>query len=186
MNPTLGDNIVILLCTLLSVVIILYFLFNKKCPSKRHRYRINQATKIINKLNSFEGSYKVPQCLLYLRKINPYTFEEILLTTFHARGYKIKRNISYSGDGGIDGRVYDKEGNYFLIQAKRYAGHINKRHLAEFDQIISRKKAKGGFFIHTGKTSIDCLQQYRNTNLNILSGSALITFILSQPKRPIN
>jgi restriction system protein len=145
---------------------------------KRHQYRIKEAGKVIKKLSAFDGEYKVPQCLVYLRKINPYTFEELLLTTFQAHGFKIKRNKAYSGDGGIDGRIYDKSGNYFLIQAKRYCGHIKKIHLLEFEVQIIKEKAQGGFFIHTGKTSKMSLDQYRNSKLKILSGSTLVQFIL--------
>lgn len=53
----------------------------------------------------------------FLRSINPFTFEEMILETFEQRGYKVKRNTRYTGDGGIDGRVW-LDGDLFLIQAK--------------------------------------------------------------------
>lgn len=85
-----------------------------------------------------------------LRNINPFVFEEMILETFEQRGYKVRRNTRYTGDGGIDGRVW-LDGDLFLIQAKRYAGHISAAHVREFCSMVDAKGCKG-FFIHTGKT----------------------------------
>ena len=57
--------------------------------------------------------------MAYLRKINPYVFEELVLDGFRSKGYGVKRNRRYSGDGGIDGRVY-LDGKEYLVQCKRY------------------------------------------------------------------
>lgn len=185
MDKISSDNIILIICAALSFIIIQSFILKQKKSrkSKRHHLRIKQATRIVETLNTFDGQYRIPQALVYLRKINPYAFEELLLNTFYTHGYKIKRNISYSGDGGIDGKVYDKQGNIYLIQAKRYSGLINRSHLVHFHHAILRQKAKGGFFIHTGKTSKICLSEYRNTNIKILSGTELVNFIVSPAKR---
>ncbi|WP_199192296.1 restriction endonuclease [Chlorogloea sp. CCALA 695] len=61
-----------------------------------------------------------------LRKMNPYAFEELLLTCCQNQGWKIERNFKYSNDGGLDGRV-TIAGRLYLIQAKRYRGYINPR-----------------------------------------------------------
>ncbi|WP_192840691.1 restriction endonuclease, partial [Enterobacter hormaechei] len=41
----------------------------------------------------------------YLRKIDPFVFEELLLEGFEAHGFRTIRNKRYTGDGGIDGQV---------------------------------------------------------------------------------
>jgi restriction endonuclease Mrr len=48
---------------------------------------------------------KLPVVLATLRRISPYVFEELLLICRQDQGWQIQRNFSYSGDGGIDGRV---------------------------------------------------------------------------------
>jgi hypothetical protein len=46
------------------------------------------------------------QRLLYLRKVNPYVFEEMILTALERRGIPVRRNNRYSGDGGLDGQFW--------------------------------------------------------------------------------
>ena len=55
----------------------------------------------------------------YLRQVNPFLFEEMILTALKRHGFKIKRNRRYTGDGGIDGQAW-WNGQHYLIQAKRY------------------------------------------------------------------
>lgn len=173
-------DICLILFLLLSAIVAFALSIKRKQFSnknKKHEWRIKQAATIINKLKMFEGEYRIPQSLTYLRKINPYTFEELLLTSFSSHGYQIQRNKSYSGDGGIDGKVYNKKGDCYLVQAKRYKGNIKKEHLQRFIQSIEEHNAQGGFFIHTGKTSNKCKMTIRETSVTILSGTRLINFI---------
>ncbi|MGM8474744.1 restriction endonuclease, partial [Enterobacter hormaechei subsp. steigerwaltii] len=72
------------------------------------------------------------QKINYLRKIDPFVFEELLLEGFEAHGFRTIRNKRYTGDGGIDGQVIIGKYRY-LIQAKRYRGHIALQHVQEFD-----------------------------------------------------
>ncbi len=86
----------------------------------------------------------------FLRSVDPFVFEEMILTALKDLGHKIKRNKRYTGDGGIDGRAEIHSMPVF-IQAKRYKAHINHVHVAEFRNKCSRNRVKG-IFIHTGKT----------------------------------
>lgn len=53
-------------------------------------------------------------------------------------------------DGGIDGQVIIGKYRY-LIQAKRYRGHIALQHVQEFEKLLKRHNCRG-LFCHTGKT----------------------------------
>ena len=86
---------------------------------------------------------QLPEAIAILRKMNPYAFEELLLTCYHEKGWEIERNFSYSNDGGLDGRVTIAL-KLYLIQAKRYRGYINPKHIHDFNQVIRREKAYGG------------------------------------------
>ena len=55
-------------------------------------------TRKIQTLPAF--GYKIA----YLRKIDPFTFEELLLEGFESHGFRTIRNKRHTGDGGIDGR----------------------------------------------------------------------------------
>ncbi|MCC5670792.1 restriction endonuclease [Nostoc sp. CHAB 5784] len=75
----------------------------------------------------------------------------MLLTCFERQGFMIRRNESYTGDGGLDGHVW-LQGKLYLIQAKRYKDTINPAHVQEFGQAIQNHGGVGGFFVHTGRT----------------------------------
>ena len=124
---------------LVVALVILHYLF--PAISWKHRKYRRDAKKLHAKLSMIQED---GQKMAYLKRINPYIFEELILYALKKRGYKVKPNKKYSGDGGIDGRFYvDKE--LYYIQAKRYAGHINRKHVEEFDQIVTRDQVKGIF-----------------------------------------
>lgn len=94
------------------------FMLGRKRKSKR-KYNIAQSKKILTKLHGMNDRKK----LTYIKRIDPYVFEELILTALSHHGYRIKRGTRYSGDGGIDGHV--KVGfRWAAIQAKRYSGAI--------------------------------------------------------------
>ena len=115
---------------------------------------------------------------VYLRKMNPYLFEELILTALKKGGYKIVRNKAYSNDGGIDGRVYIK-GNLYYIQAKRYKAHITKSHVEQLNWACYRDKV-GGLFVHTGKTGKGSWKACGH-KVTMVSGDNLLT-LLRSPK----
>jgi restriction system protein len=166
----------IIIVLLLLIIVVSYF-FKPNYKKRKHKSKIATGDKIIEKLNSFQGQYKNQQILTYLRKIDPYVFEELLLSAFELKGFKIIRNKSYSGDGGLDGMIDTKEG-LILIQAKRYSNVIKRAQLEDFSCLIAKKKAIGGYFVHTGKTAVKNYQEYKNSNIKIISGEKLIDIIL--------
>jgi len=154
--------------------------FKSRLPQKtqlKHRNNIAKSKGLLKKLKTF----KLPQMLAYLRKIDPYIFEEILLTAFKEQGKKIERNHNYSGDGGLDGKVY-LDGNCYLIQAKRYTGCISTEHVMAFDALISKEKVAGGLFIHTGRTPKSTRKALRECkSTTIVSGQKLVDLIQGKP-----
>lgn len=156
----------------LSVFIIIHYLIIRKI---RPRYRVNIANKLI--LDLRKKGLNEAQLLSYLRKIDPFVFEELLLTAFKEQGCKIKRNKKYTGDGGLDGQVWINKKHY-LIQAKRYKAYINKQHMKEFI-LLNEKEKTEGLFIHTGKTGKETRLLARENNIKIISGSSLYSLIMN-------
>ncbi len=116
---------------------------------------------------------------IYLKQTHHFVFEEMILTAFKRKGYKIVRNKAYTGDGGIDGKVYIK-GHLYLIQAKRYSGHIDAGHVDEFATVCVKHQAKG-LFIHTGKTGKKARNNANHHNIKMVSGAKLLDLLSSRP-----
>lgn len=143
-----------------------------------HNRNIRQARRIMKLLNKADFRNSAPRFFSYIRKIDPLVFEELLLYCFAMRGFKIKRNPRYTGDGGFDGHV-KLNGSWWPVQAKRYHSHINPVHVADFSKTIARKGYSKGLFIHTGKTGGKSYKSMRSNESDILlvSGYRLHTFV---------
>ncbi|WP_282677454.1 restriction endonuclease [Serratia marcescens] len=140
---------------------------------RRHRRYRATAARVLQRLPQLGGN---GQRLAYLRKINPYVFEELLLLAFERQGYAVIRNTSYSGDGGLDGQVII-EGKTYFIQAKRYGRAITPSHIKSFGALLRHHHCQG-FFIHTGRTgqlSHALLQNHPHVHL--VSGQKLLAFL---------
>lgn len=148
-----------------------HWLFRKQ----RHQWYIRRAKKIYKQINENKTKYSNPQLLNYLRQINPYVFEELLLIAFEQKGYKVIHNFRYSGDGGIDGYVIiDRK--KIPIQAKRYRSYIRREHVVAFAGVVQRKNVPFGYFVHTGKTgSVHGDPSY--STVHIISGQKLINLL---------
>lgn len=155
------------------LVTLLWFFIFRQRKFNRHRHNRMKSKKILQKIRSFPFT---GQRITYLRMIDPFVFEELLLDAFKAKGFNVVRNKRYTGDEGIDGVVW-KNGTKYLIQAKRYKGHINVKHVTEFIALVESHKCHG-FFCHTGKTGPKSKQVVQNYgNITILSGQSLIDLI---------
>lgn len=165
------NYVIIAFAVVFSLLTILTVFFKR--ANRKHRYNRKKSLQILRKINAFEFD---GQRINYLRKINPFIFEELLLDAFQNNGYSVKRNDRYTGDNGIDG-IVSKDGVKFLVQAKRYTKHINLKHLKDFNELTIKMNCKG-FFIHTGRTGKGTWNEERQmTNVSIVSGSKLLKLI---------
>lgn len=140
--------------------------------NRRHAKYIKSGERVLKKLSELHNDQAR---FAYLRKVNPYVFEELVLSSFERKGYKIKRNKRYSGDGGIDGRVY-LNGQLYLVQAKRYSKHINPQHVKALEGAMQREGAKGGYFVHTGRTGAHSWEVV-HPSIQIISGVKLMELV---------
>ncbi|MHB8252363.1 MAG: restriction endonuclease [Acidiferrobacter sp.] len=117
-----------------------------------HRRRIRQARRVLTKIRPWLATNTgAARVFGYLRKIDPLTFEELVLEAFVQSGLRVRRSRRYSGDGGIDGYVA-LNGRWIPIQCKRYANAINPQHVRAFVCLVQSQRSGMGFFIHTGRT----------------------------------
>lgn len=148
-------------------------------PANKHQLNIQHGKRVLQQLRSKATEVELPMAIAMLRRMNPYAFEELLLTCCEEQGWQIQRNFRYSNDGGLDGRVAIA-GKLYLIQAKRYTGHIKPEHIRDFYSVIGQSQADGGFFIHTGKTGSLSKELLREFGINLISGQRLVNFVLGQ------
>jgi restriction system protein len=152
------------------------FLYALYVISKRtkQRWRIKASYKYIKKIQKIKGDNEFPRTISYLRKIDPFIYEEMILSILKMQGYKIYRNKKYTGDGGIDGKFKFK-GKLYYIQAKRYKSYITKSHVLEFNKLIDDNNVKG-LFVHTGKTGKGS-KEFKSNTLHFVSGNDMVLFL---------
>ncbi|MEG1007562.1 MAG: restriction endonuclease [Bacteroides sp.] len=160
------------------LLVLLFSLFLMLRFGLRNRVRWKQVRNIRTAANVLERiqNLPAPAALSYLRKIDPFVFEELLLTAFERKGNRVIRNQRYTGDGGIDGRIMES-GKLILIQAKRYKSYVSKQHLTTFLALIRKTGASRGYFIHTGKTGVSTIKEFSSDKLTIISGQKLIDLL---------
>ena len=136
------------------------------------RWRVSHSSVLLERLR---GVGSAGQVFAYLRKIDPFVFEELVLTCFEERAIAVTRNRRYTGDGGSDGRIV-LGGETMHVQAKRYSKHINRAHVAEFLALVARRQMKG-VFVHTGRTGKGTRDFFADVRIDCVSGDRLIALI---------
>lgn len=143
----------------------------------RHIGTIRAAKKVYKNINKIKND-RPGWLLSYLRKIDPFVFEELILIAFKKNRFKIKRNRAYTHDGGIDGQLR-KNGQKYLVQAKRYSDYIKPEHVRQFIKTCRQHRACG-YFIHTGKTGEEIKRLLKeNPQIKLISGHKLYDFFIA-------
>ncbi len=149
---------------------------------RRHARKQQSADGAFATLHSIGPRQNPAAAFGYLRKVDPFVFEEMILTELETRGHKIKRNKRYTGDGGADGAVIIN-GRHWLIQAKRYSGSVNAADVIAFD-LLCRNEGARGLFVHTGRTTAGSrTTETASGYIRIISGEDLIGFFAGDSLR---
>ena len=118
---------------------------------------------------------------------SPYFFEKMVIDLLKKMGYGNYEGTSTtkkSGDGGVDGLVYqDSLGiEIIFIQAKRYATHIpvNREDLEKFVGVLNTKKGAKGVFITTSRFRDSALEYLERTTSKVIciDGEKLMKLLL--------
>ena len=139
--------------------------------SRRHRCNIRQSIRILSKIRTFEHDGQV---VAYLKTIDPYVFEEMVVQLFKEAGFLIWLTPSYSGDGGVDGKAYHSTSGWCLIQSKRYGRAIRTQHIYDFIGVVGRKR---GCFVHSGTSTSAIRAHLQGSRVRMLSGSLFVACI---------
>ena len=158
---------------------------------KNHRLNIQAAKLELQELRAAAFAAESDDVLKIvigtLRRTKPFVFEELLLHCFKEQGYQVVRNERYTGDNGIDGRLY-KDGKLYFVQAKRYSGLIQAAHVHEFEAVIEEFGAVGGFFVHSGRTGHKSRGVFRQAGSKIIliSGMGMVDLVLGREVLALN
>lgn len=145
---------------------------------RRHLHKVARSRTLREKISTIAAQENgFARALGYLRKIDPLAFEELILTAIEDDNVRVRRNLSYTGDGGLDGEVTYR-GARVLIQAKRYGAHIQRAHVHAFASVCAAYGAFG-LFVHTGRTGEGSRGAITEASgrIVIVSGHRLIEFL---------
>lgn len=140
-----------------------------------HKQRVLAAKKRFQRLQAIASNPEMTEdqrfatLFAYARKIEPMIFEELVLIAFKAKGFMVRGNAAYTGDGGIDGRVWVEDWRqidpwfsrrhpnrivrgWAGIQCKRYEGAVRREHIRQFPYDLAKAELVAGLFVHTGTT----------------------------------
>lgn len=147
----------------------------------KHHYRMKKAKQILKKLKEIaQTPNSNGKLIVYLRKINPFVFEEMILNVIEDSNIHVIRNKRYTGDGGIDG-IFKLKAGKVLVQCKRYKSYINNNDVKALCQKVKEGKYHYGIFVHTGKTGDKAKQTLKvENNIVFISGSVLIDLLMGK------
>ena len=145
-----------------------------------HRRRIAQSRAVLRAVRQFTGAGYAARCLAYLRNVDPLVFEEVVLSALEDAGLFVLRNQRYSGDGGIDGKVWVPGHGWYAVQSKRYGGHVNHQHVAAFGQALCHHGLGAGLFLHTGRSGAAVYLHLTKSKVVLVSGASLVQLVLGR------
>lgn len=170
---------------LFSFFLLIFGMKSKKRKSKSnksiysHEKKIEHSKTRLKTLDEIGVKGGIPSQLNYLRKIDPFVFEEMILSAIEQKSHCVIRNSRYTGDGGLDG-AFEINGKKYFIQAKRFSGYIRASDVLEFANLCKSFNAKG-IFVHTGKTGAEAKAAAGST-VEIVSGAKLISLLIQNKK----
>jgi restriction system protein len=147
-----------------------------------HHRRVLRSRTVLRKLPIIFAAEGGPARVFgYLRKIDPLVFEEVILSASEQAGAFVLRNRRYTGDGGLDGRIWIPGTGLVAVQSKRYRSHIARSHIAALARVVEEGRFTAGMFVHCGRTSRQTLSDLAHSSdrIVLLSGIKLLDLLLN-------
>lgn len=123
----------------------------KEAKDKEKRNNAEKIKKKKQRQAEYELYLKNIRLPKYLLEMGPYKFEELCCDLFTRFGYEVELTPK-SGDGGIDAYLR-KDGDFGILQAKRYKGSVGEPVLRDLFGAMHAIKAKHAVVVTTGKVS---------------------------------
>lgn len=145
-----------------------------------HQRRVRNSRRVLATIRSFRGKDADARVYAYLRKIDPFVYEEVIMSALEDAGAIVLRSRRYTGDGGVDGRCWFPWAGWrtVAVQAKRYQSTITPGHVRSFSSIVRAEGYAGGFFVHCGRSGSMTYEALRGQPVQLLSGSRMLSLLL--------
>jgi Restriction endonuclease len=124
------------------------------------------------------------ELLAKLRNNSAAFFEKVVLDILSAMGYGKGEVLGQSGDGGVDGIIYqDKLGlDKIIFQAKRYAENnpVTPTMVRDFIGALDTRRVNKGVFITTSRFSVDAenIVQQSQKSVVLINGVRLVNLMI--------
>lgn len=168
-------------CLVISIALALLFVvWRRPRQLSTHDWRVRSAERALRTIRQIGAESGPTRQFSYLRKVDPFVFEELVMSALQSSGYRVKRSTRYTGDGGIDGECWIENARH-LVQIKRYRQHIQAKHVADFTDLCLSRNVKG-LFVHSGRTGEKSWAHGRR-DIDIISGQRLLALLGTDPPR---
>lgn len=114
--------------------------------------------------------------MVHLRAMDPYEFERLIADYFLKRGFVNAQVIGRTGDRGVDVLATNINGEFELIQCKRYraGNNVGSTAIQRVDSYMRSRNAAKAWVITTSDFTPDGRDEARITNVTIMNGEDLI------------
>ncbi len=111
-------------------------------------------------------------------------FEDAIAQLFRTLTYEVKQT-PYSNDGGKDAILF-KDGKKYLVECKRYNSDnsIGRPDIQKFAAAMHDEKAIGGFYVSTGKFSLDAKRYAGEHDILLYDAFTFPTLVLQAYPMP--
>lgn len=137
---------------------------------------------------SFFKSYKLRQNYQVtstrddIASLNWIEFEGLIGEYYRQQGYKVKQNLDYSPDGGVDIEL-SKDGKVSLVQCKHWkARKVGVKVLRELYGVLLDQQAEKMIVVTSGEFTIEAQRFALNKRFELIQGSSVLQ-LLHQSKQ---
>src|SRR5690606_38671209 len=96
-------------------------------------------------------------------------------------GYKVQ-HIGHSGDHGVDVELRTKNGEYWVVQCKRYRGSVGESVVRELYGTMVAENADRAVLVTTAKITPPARAWARGKPIDLIDGAALL-FLIDRARR---
>lgn len=122
-------------------------------------------------VNAIHVDIEQPTVGLEHPSFDPQEFETQVAEMFRRYGYEV-RETPYSGDGGVDLRVF-KNGEFGIVQIKRHTHAIGEPVIRDFFGCMQHENADIGYFITTSRFTDNVYRWVKGKRILLIDGVSL-------------
>lgn len=112
-----------------------------------------------------------------LNEMSWQEFEVLVGEYYRRKGFQVTREGGNGPDGGVDLALRQKD-ELYLVQCKQWrAFTVGAQPVREFYGVMAARGAAGGYFVTSGKFTLDAMEFAKGRNLELIDGRQLKAMI---------